>query len=177
MVDWSSPWPEQNATLEIDTSSKKEGYASLKITGKTDSWGCFSVRYDTPGVWNLAGYSSISVWVRCNESALFSITLVDSYGGSRTFWAIEAGDGSTSTGWKRFVVNLTDYTSQTPGFSINSVDHINLFVYSTVGKNLSFWIDDLTVDTSVNLETAIYKDRVPVDETVVAYFYTRIEDK
>jgi len=177
MVDWSSPWPEQNATLEIDTSTKKEGVASLQITGKTDSWGCLSVRYDTPRAWNLAGYSSISVWARCNESALFSITLVDCYGGSRTFWAIEAGDGSATTGWKRFVVNLTDYTSQTPGFSINSVDHINLFVYSTVGKKLSFWIDDLTVDTSVALEKAIYKDRVPVDETVVAYFYIRIEDK
>jgi len=177
MVDWSSPWPEQDATLEIDTSTKKEGYASLQITGKTDSLGCLSVRYDTPGAWNLAGSFSISVWARCNESALFSITLVDSYGGSRTFWAIEAGDGSATTGWKRFVVNLTDYTSQTPGFSINSVDHINLFVYSAVGKSLSFWIDDLTVDTSVALEKAVYKDRVPVDETVVAYFYTRIEDK
>jgi hypothetical protein len=177
MVDWSSPWPEQNATLEIDTSTKKEGQASLQITGKTDSWGCLSVRYDTPRAWNLAGYSSISVWAKSNESALFSITLVDSYGGSRTFWAIGAGDGSATTGWKRFVVNLTDYTSQTPGFSINSVDHIDLFVYSTVGKNLSFWIDDLTVDTSVALEKTIYKDRVPVDETLVAYFYTRIEDK
>jgi hypothetical protein len=116
------------------------------------------------------------MWVRCNESALFSITLVDRYGGSRTFWAIEAGDGSATTGWKRFVANLTDYTSQTPGFSINSVDHIDLCVYSTVGKNLSFWIDDLTVDTVLDLETFIYKDRVPADETVVAYFYTRIED-
>jgi len=94
----------------------------------------------------------------------------------QTFWAIEAGDGSATTGWKRFVVNLTDYTSQTPGFSINSVDHISLFVYSAVGKSLSFRIDDLTVDTSVALEKFVYKDRVPVDETVVAYFYTRIED-
>jgi hypothetical protein len=176
MVDWSSPWPEQDATLEIDTSTKKEGQASLQITGKTDSLGCLSLRYDTPRAWNLAGYSSISVWAKSNESALFSITLVDRYGGSRTFWAIEAGDGSATTGWKRFVVNLTDYTSQTPGFSINSVDHIDLFVYSTVGKNLSFWIDDLTVDTSVDLENFIYKDCVPADETVVAYFYTRIED-
>ena len=175
--NWSSPWLEQYGSLKLDKSSKKEGVASLQITGKTDSLGCLSVRYDTPGTWNLAGYSSISVWARCNESALFSITLVDSYGGSRTFWAIEAGDGSATTGWKRFVVNLTDYTSQTSGFSINSVDHINLFVYSTVGKKLSFWIDDLTVDTSVALENAIYKDRVPVDETVVAYFYIRIEDK
>jgi hypothetical protein len=116
------------------------------------------------------------VWVKCNESALFSITLVDCYEGYRTFWAIEAGDGSASTGWKRFVVNLTDYTSQTPGFSINSVDRINLFVYSAAGKSLSFWIDDLTVDASLDLNHFVYKGRVPVDETVVAYFYIRIED-
>ena len=173
---WTLPVKGQNGTLQIDTLSKKEGFASLKTSGKTDSWGNLGVAYDNPGTWNLAGYSSISVWAKSNESTTFSISLVDCYGGSRTFWAIEAGDGSATTGWKRFVVNLTDYTSQTPGFSINSVDHIDLFVYSTVGKNLSFWIDDLTVDTSVALETFVYKDRVPVDETVVAYFYTRIED-
>jgi len=174
---WTLPVKGQNGTLQIDTLSKKEGFASLKTSGKTDSWGNLGVAYDNPGTWNLAGYSSISVWAKSNESTTFSISLVDCYGGSRTFWAIEAGDGSATTGWKRFVVNLTDYTSQTPGFSINSVDHIDLFVYSTVGKNLSFWIDDLTVDTSVALEKFVYKDRVPVDETVVAYFYTRIEDK
>jgi len=173
--NWSTPWLEQNGTLQIDALSKKEGIASLKVSGKTDSWGNLGVRYDSPGAWNLAGYSSISVWVKCNESALFSISLVDSYEGSRTFWAIEAGDGSATTGWKRFVVNLTDYTSQTHGFSINSVDYINLFVYSTVGKSLSFWVDDLTVDTSVALEKAIYKDRVPVNEMVVIYFYIDTE--
>jgi len=78
--------------------------------------------------------------MKCSESALFSITLVDLYGGSRTFWAMEAGGSSATTSWKRFAVNLTEYSSQTPDFRINSVDYINLFVYSTVGKNLSFWL-------------------------------------
>jgi hypothetical protein len=176
VIGWSSPWPEQNATLEIDTSTKKEGYASLKITGKTDSWGNLGVRYNSPRTWNLSGYSSISVWAKSNESTTFSITLVDCYGGSRTFWAIEAGDGSTTTGWKRFVVNLTDYTSQTSGFNISTVICINLYVYSKVKKSMTFWIDDLTVDTALDLRKSIYKDRVPADETVVAYFHTRIED-
>jgi hypothetical protein len=173
---WISPVPEQDGTLQIDQLSKKEGFASLKVSGKTDSWGGLSVRYDSPGTWNLVGYSSIGVWAKCNESALFSITLVDNYGGSRTFWAMEAGGSSATSSWKRFAVNLTEYTSQTPDFRINSVDHINLLVYSTVGKNLSFWIDDLTVDTTLNLHSFVYKDRVPVDETVVAYFYTHMED-
>jgi len=101
---------------------------------------------------------------------------IDHYGSSRTFWGIEAEGSSATTSWKRFAVNLTEYTSQTPDFSINSVDYINLFVHSTVGKNLSFWIDDLTVDTTLNLYSFVYKDRVPVDETVVAYFYACTED-
>jgi hypothetical protein len=104
------------------------------------------------------------------------MTLVDRYGGSITFWGMEAEGSSATTSWKRFVVNLTEYTSQTPDFRINSIDYINFAVYSTVGKNLSFWIDDLTVDTSLRLHSFVYKDRVPVDETVVAYFYTHIED-
>jgi len=173
---WSLPVLEQNGTLLIDELSKKEGFASLKVSGKTDSWGTLGIKYDSPGTWNLAGYSSIGVWVKCNESALFSITLVDCYGGSRTFWGIEAEGSSATTGWKRFVVNLTDYSSQTPDFIINSVDYINLFVYSKPGKGLSFWVDDLTVDTSLDLEKFVYKGRVPVDEPVVAYFYSCIED-
>lgn len=174
---WSSPWLEQDATLEIDTSAKKEGYASLKITGKTDSWGCLSVRYDSPGTWNLSAYSSIGVWAKSNKSTTFSISLVDSDGRSRTFWCLKAGEGSVATDWKRFVANLTDYTSETSGFNISAVDHIHLYVYSDVEDSMTFWIDDLTVDTSLDLEKFVYKGRVPVDETVVAYFYTCIEDE
>jgi len=37
LIDWSSPGPEQNGTLRIDTSSEKEGFASLKISGRTYS--------------------------------------------------------------------------------------------------------------------------------------------
>jgi hypothetical protein len=176
MVDWSSPWPEQDATLEIDTSTKKEGYASLKITGKTDSWGNLGVTYDSLGTWNLSGYSSISVWAKSNESAPFSISLVDSDNRSRTFWYLKAGEGSATTGWKRFVANLTDYTSQTSGFNVSAVDRIHLYVYSDVKKSMTFWIDDLTVDASFGLGNSVYKSRVPVNETVVAYFYARIED-
>ena len=177
MTGWSSHWPAQNAVLQIDTSTKKEGYASLKISGKTDSWGCLSVRYDSLGTWDLSGYSSISVWAKCNESMPFSIGLVDSDDRSRTFWCLKAGEGSATTGWKRFVVNLTDYVSQTSGFNIKAVDCIHLYVYSDIKKSVTFWVDDLTVDTALNLTKSIYKDRVSVDETVVAYFYTRIEDK
>jgi hypothetical protein len=176
MAGWSSPWPEQNATLEIDTSTKKEGRASLKITGKTDSWGDLVVRYDSSGTWNLNGYSSISVWAKSNESTTFSINLFDSDDRSRTFWSLTAGEGSATRGWKRIVANLTDYTSQASGFNISAVDHIDLYVYSNVKKkSMTFWIDDLTVDTTLDLKKSIYKDRVPIDETVVAYFYTRME--
>jgi hypothetical protein len=176
MVDWSSPWPEQNATLAIDTSTKKEGYASLKVCGKTDSWGNLGVRYDLNTTWDLSRYSSISVWVKSNQSAPFSITIMDANGNSRTFWSIKAGDGSATTGWKRFAVNLSDYTSQTGDFNLSMVDRIGFYVSdSHIGKPISFWIDDLTVDTSLALETAIYKDRVPVNEMVVIYFHIDTE--
>jgi len=168
---WSSPWPEQDATLEIDASTKKEGSASLKVCGKTDSWGNLGVRYDLNGTWDLSKYSSISVWAKSNQSAPFSITLTDANGNSRTFWSIKTGEDSATTGWKRFAVNLSDYTSQTDGFNLSMVDTVNFYVSdSNTGKPISFWIDDLTVDTSVALEKAIYKDRVPVNEMVVIYF-------
>jgi len=173
---WTIPIAEPETTFGIDPSTKKEGDCSLKITGKTDSWGNLGVRFDGLGTWNLAGYSSIGLWVKCNESATFSVTLVDCYRGSRTFWGIKAGGSSATTCWKRFVVNLTEYTSQSPDFVINSVDYIDLFVYSESKKGLSFWVDDLTVDTTLDLGKFVYKDRVPVEETVVAYFYTFLEN-
>jgi len=172
---WTIPVHEQNGTLQIDISSKKEGFASLMVSGKTDSWGNLGVRYDGPGTWSLVGYSSINVWARYSESATFSITLVDCYGGSRTFWGIEAKGSSATTSWKRFVVNLTEYDSQTLDFRINLVDHIDLSVYSSVEKNLSFWVDDLTVDTPPNLNAYVYKDRVPTNEILIIYFYSRVE--
>jgi len=176
LTDWSTLWSEQNGALRIDTSSKKEGFASLKVSGKTDSWGCLSVKYDSTGTWNLSGYSSIGIWAKCNESAIFSISLVNSDENSRTFWYLKAEEESVTSDWKRFVANLTDWFSQTPGFNISAVDWMYLYVYSDVEKDLSFWIDDLTIDISLDLETFVYKDRVPTDETVVAYFYTRTED-
>jgi hypothetical protein len=173
---WSSPWPEQAATLEIDTSTKKEGLASLKITGRTDSWGDLGAGYNSSGTWNLSGYSSISVWAKSNESATFSISLIDINGRSRTFWSLEAGKVSATTSWKRFATNLTDYTSETSGFNISAVDSVDLYVYSNVKKSMTFWVDDLMVDTALNLKQSVYKDRVPVNETIVAYFYTHLED-
>jgi len=176
MSYWSSPWPEQDATLDIDTSTKKEGSASLKVCGKTDSWGNLGVRYDLNGTWDLSKYSSISVWAKSNRSAPFSISLMDANGNSRTFWSIKAGEDSATTGWKRFAVNLSDYTSQTDDFNLSVVDRIGFYVSdSNTGKPISFWIDDLTVDTSVALEKAIYKDRVPVNEMVVIYFHIDTE--
>lgn len=175
LTDWAPLGPEQNGTLETDMYSKKEGSASLKVSGKTDSWGCLSVKYDSAGTWNLSGYSSIGVWAKCNESAIFSISLVNSDESFRTFWCLKAEEDSVTAGWKRFVANLTDWFSQTPEFNIGTVDRLYLYVYSDVGKSLSFWIDDLTIDTAFDLEGFIYKDRVLVGETVVAYFCTCVE--
>jgi len=176
--NWSISWPEQSRNITLDKSSRKEGLASLKITGKTDEWGNLGVQYDLNGTWNLTEYSTIAVWAKCNQSAPFSISLTDAKNNSRTFWSIKAKEGSATTDWKRFVVNLSDYTSQMDGFNLSAVDIIGFYVWdSNTDKPISFWIDDLTIDISLDLQKAIYKDRVPVEETVIAYFYTRIEDK
>ena len=171
--DWSIPWVEQNGRFNIDASSKKEGVASLKITGKTDSWSCLGVEYNSQGTWDLSRYSSISVWAKSSEPAIFSISLIDANGRFRAFWYIKTeGQHSATTTWKRFVANLDNHTSQTPGFNISEVDSINLYIESnSVGKNMSFWIDDLMVDIPVDSKSFIYKARVSVDETVVVYFY------
>lgn len=135
------------------------------------------MRYDSPGTWNLSAYSSISVWTKSNKSTTFSISLIDSNDRSRTFWYLKAGEGSAATGWKRFVANLTDYTSETSGFNISAVDYVCLYAYSDVEESMTFWIDDLTVDTSLDLEKFVYTGRVPVDEAVVVYFLVHTEDK
>jgi hypothetical protein len=169
--DWSTLWPEQNGSFEIETSSRKEGLASLKVAGKTDSWGNLGVRYDSLGTWDLSKVSLMGLWAKTSETAPFSMTMYDSSGRLRVFYALRSGESRLATSlWKRFVAELDNYTSQTDGFDIGMVDFIDFYISSGVGKSVSFWIDDLTIDNVSSSKGFIYKSRVLVDEAVVAYF-------
>jgi len=172
---WATPIPEQEATFQTDTITKKEGNSSLKITGKTDSSGNLAIRYQppSPSLLDLHTDTHISIWTKATEPATFSITLTDTQNKTRTYWDMKATDNrSATTNWKRLTANLNNYTSQTPGFDITAIKHIDFYIYSTPNKNITFWIDDPTIDTITNLNEYIYKDRVPTNETLIMYFYT-----
>jgi len=164
---WIMP---QSGSIHLDQTSKKEGLASLRIVGVTDSWGNLGVRYNITGTWNLSAYPLMAIWARSEEKADFSITLIDSTGETRTYWAIKAGESSVTTSWKRFVIDLKNYTGQTPNFNINAVDSIDFYITSSLGKTASFSIDDLTVDSYPSLEDFFYKARVLMEEKVIIYF-------
>jgi len=172
---WTTPTAEQEATFQIDPSTKKEGNSCLKIIGKTDSYGNLAIRYQPPSPlpMDLHTYTHISTWTKTTEPATFSITLTDTQNKTRTYWDIKATDNkSATTNWKRLTTNLNGYTSETPDFNITAIKHITFYLYSTPNKNITFWIDDPTIDTITNFNEYIYKDRIPTDETLIIYFYT-----
>lgn len=170
--DWSMS---QSGTMVIDSVFRKEGSAALRLEGTTDSWGNLGARYNVPGTWDLSTQSTLALWVRASQKTTFSITLIDSAGNTRTYWDIQSYGSSATMGWKRFVVSLNDYTSQTPGFNLEKVDCVDFYVYSRPGTSMSMWIDDLVIDGVPSSNESIYKARILNKETIIVYFSTRIE--
>jgi len=170
--DWSML---QTGAIIIDNVNRKEGSAGLKVEGSTDSWGNLGARYNVAGTWDLGMQSTLAIWARADQETTFSITLADSAGNRRTYWDIQSYGSSATTRWKRFSVNLDDYTSQTSGFDLTMVDYIDFYVYSNPGESMSLWIDDLVTDVSPSLDGFIYKARILDRETTIVYFSTRIE--
>ncbi len=171
--DWSIPSLEQRGAVELDPASRKEGDTSLKAVGVTDSWGSLGVRYDPNETLDLSTRFSLAVWAKASEKATFSITLRDLGGETRTFWGIQAYGSSVTTEWKRFVVDIKNYTDQTPNFDLSTVDSIDFYVSSGSGKEFSFWIDDLIADDFFQPNGYISKARVLTEDLVIAYFVTR----
>ncbi len=168
--NWST---QQIGTLSNDELSRKEGLASLEVAGVTDFWGNLGIRYDPEGVLDLSGQPLLEVWAKANEETAFSVNLIDAVNRSRTFWSVQEYGSSATTEWKRFVIDLSNYTSQTPDFDITRVNFIDFYVSSDPGKEMSLWIDDLIVDDLPHLNEAIYKARVLVEDTVSVYFAVR----
>lgn len=168
--DWSMS---QTGTMNISDFFRKEGNASLGIDGFTDSWGNLGARYNPHGTWGLQGQLSLAVWAKASEKTTFSMTLTDSSGNTRTFWDIRPDGESATTEWKRFAVNLGNYTSQSQSFDLSRVDSVDFYVYCDPGKHLSFWIDDPVIDDALTTGGAVYKARVLQEDLITLYFWTR----
>lgn len=110
------------------------------------------------------------MWAKANEETTFSINLIDATNESRTFWAIQEYGSSAITEWKRFVIDLSNYTSQTSSFDITRVDLVDVYISSDPGKEMSLWIDDLVMDDFPLLNGTVYKARVLTEDTVYVYF-------
>jgi len=115
------------------------------------------------------------VWSKANETGAFSITLHDLEGNTRTFWDIQAYGSSVTPEWKRFVVDLNNYTSQTSGFDLSKVDQIDFYVSAPPGQALTLFIDDLTIDNIPAVNGAVTKARVLESDVVVVYFSLKLE--
>jgi len=169
--DWSTS---QTGTISIDNSPAKEGQANLRVEGFTDSWGNLGARYNPQGTWDLSNQFSLAVWAKANENTPFSMSLTDSSGNTRTFWDIKPDETSATTQWKRFTINLNNYTSQNGDLDLTKIDSTDFYIYSNPGKQMTLWIDDPTIDTTLPNEQTIYKARVLEKDLIVAYFALRI---
>ncbi len=164
----------QAATISIISSSGKEGYANMRIDGTTDSWGNLGARYNAPGTWNLTSQSSMAVWARANEETTFSIGLTDSAGNTRTYWNIQPDGSSATPQWKRFVVSLNSYHSQSPDFDLSKVDSVDFYVYSTSGRTMTLWIDDPVIDNVSPTSRTVHKARVLQKDPIIVYFTVKM---
>jgi hypothetical protein len=110
------------------------------------------------------------VWARASERTTFSITLHDLANNTRTYWDLGTYGSSIDTQWKRFAIDLNNYTVQTSNFDLAKIKFIDFYVSSNQGRSMSLWIDDLVVDDLPLVNGAIYKTRVLTADVVAAYF-------
>lgn len=170
--DWSTS---QIGAISVDDSSSKEGYADLRVEGVADSWGNLGAKYNPVGTWDLTTQSFLAVWAKADAETTFSIGLTDAAGNTRTFWDLKPDGSSATTQWKRFVVNLGNYTSQSQSFDLSGVDSLVFYVYSSPEKHLSFCIDDLVIDSAPTLVEGVFKARVHQQDLMTLYFWTTID--
>jgi hypothetical protein len=116
----------------------------------------------------------LAVWAKASENTPFSITLTDSAGNTRTYWDIKPDETSATTQWKRFTINLNNYTSQNGNLDLTKIDSVDFYIYSTPGKQMILYIDDPIIDDAVPTEQTVYKARVSEKDLIVAYFAARI---
>jgi hypothetical protein len=171
VYDWGSL---QIAAVSVESLVPKEGEAYLRVEGCADSWGNLGARYNSQGTWDLSHQFSLAVWAKASESRSFSVTLSDVFGNTRTFWDIRPDGVSATAEWKRFVVELGNYTGQNGSFDLSRVDSVDFYVYSTPGRVLTLWIDDPIVDEALTLGGTVFKGRVPAEERVALYFLARL---
>jgi hypothetical protein len=169
--NWSTS---QAGTVSVENSFAKEGEASLRIEGLTDSWGNLGARYNVQGTWDLTNQFSLAVWAKANENTPFSMSLTDSAGNTRTYWNIQPDGASATTQWKRFTVNLNEYTGQSGDFDLSKVDSVDFYIYSSPGRKMTLWIDDPIIDDALTLGRDICKARVLQEDKVTLYFLARL---
>jgi hypothetical protein len=168
--------PTSTGEETLDVLERKEGYASLKIAGTTDEWGNLGLRYDPPDPMDLTDYQNILLWIKTEELSTFSIYMQGQSDSYRLFYGLkEAGEGPTSD-WKRFIVHLGNYTGQRGSFDLGGIDYVDFFISSKAGRNLAFWIDDVVVDSSFDLNDGILKTRVLTSDDVTVFFYAILQD-
>jgi hypothetical protein len=125
------------------------------------------------GTWDLTTQPFLAVWAKADTETTFSITITDAAENTRTFWDLKPDGSSATMQWKRFAVNLNNYTSQPQSFDLSRVDSIDFYVCSNPGKHLSFWIDDLVIDSPPTSTGAINKARVHQEDPITLYFWAR----
>ena len=104
--------------------------------------------------------------------------LWDTAGYQTSYWNIVGGriDRDIEIGqWKRLVANLSQPTEKDPEFDFKKIDSIVIGIFvGKASRNVTFYIDDLTVDRQLKLDE-IYKARVPPNEKLVVYFWVKEE--
>jgi len=157
----------------MDTVSKMEGYASMRVQGPRDSYGNLGLTISLRTA-DLNSYNSMSFWTKCVACSSVALSLVDSTGKSRLLYP---GDdfGPPTRQFKRLSFNIATPTEASDGFNLQSVASISFLAHSTNGTTMTFWIDDLVVDNAISNPSFVYKGRVLPTDQVEFLFGERIQ--
>jgi hypothetical protein len=146
------------ASIESDTLSKMEGYASVRVQGSSDPYGNLGLTLSLRTA-DLSLYNTISFWTKCIGCSAVALSLVDTAGKDRLVYP-EIDQGSPASQFKRFSADIGKAIGASDGFDVKSVASMSFLAHSTNGTAMTFWIDDVVVDSEVSNPAFLFKGRV-----------------
>ncbi len=170
-ADSSSNWSQvpADATIGVDQFSRKEGSASIQVSGKVDPDGNLWLVLRLPAPVDFAPYALISFWAECAACSGLAVYLMDEPGNFALFYDIRL-----SGEFARFAIAVDRPTTTSTGFNVHAVTAMSFVAYSFTSTSLTLRIDDIVVeDESVN-PTYVYKGRVLPSDLVEFQFSQRL---
>lgn len=167
MDSWSVWWG--NSVLSADTTTKKEGNASVRGTLSLHGDGWLGARFNSTETWDFSGRDFLSLWVRSDtDISQLWIAIQDDSGNWGRWWLTI----NTVDTWMRLDLPFDRYddhgyaTYASPNSSatepnLSAIDFISIGTWFSAA-NQNIWVDDISVIKYLDVQAQVRLNNVDI---------------